>query len=100
MLKKLMVSAALLLAVPAYAQNVQQSGSVTRNHIPVWNTSGVIADGGSSADSPITSMGVTNNGGSVSVSQLRASVSSRSPATLFWRLGCRSCHDQSAEFRH
>ena len=64
MLKKLMVSAALLLAVPAYAQNVQQSGSVTRNHIPVWNTSGVIADGGSSADSPITSMGVTNNGGS------------------------------------
>ena len=64
MLKKLMVSAALLLAVPAYAQNVQQSGSVTRNHSAVWNTSGVIADGGSSADSPISSLGVTNNGGS------------------------------------
>jgi hypothetical protein len=65
MLKKLLISSslALLLTVSAFAQSVQQSGSVTRNHIPVWNTSGVIADGGSSADSPITSLGVTNNGG-------------------------------------
>jgi hypothetical protein len=65
MLKKLLISSslALLLATSAFAQSVQQSGSVTRNHVPVWNTSGVIADGGSSADSPITSLGVTNNGG-------------------------------------
>lgn len=54
---------ALLLSTSAFAQSVQQSGTVTRNHIPVWNTSGVISDGGSSADSPITSIGVTNNGG-------------------------------------
>lgn len=63
MLKKLLVSASLLLAVPAFAQNVQYVSPVTRNHIPVWNTNGVIADGGSSADSPISSIGVTNNGG-------------------------------------
>ena len=62
MLKKLLLLSALL-ASPAFAQSVQQSGNVTRNHIPVWNTSGVIADGGSSADSPISSIGVTNNGG-------------------------------------
>jgi hypothetical protein len=62
MLKKLLLLASLLLPISAFAQSVQQSGSVTRNHVPVWNTSGVIADGGSSADSPITSLGVTNNG--------------------------------------
>ena len=57
--------AALWLAVtPAMADIVQQSGNVTPNHIPYWVTSGVIADGGTSADSPITSMGVTNEGGS------------------------------------
>ena len=63
MLKKLLVSIALLAATPVFAQSVQQSGTVTRNHIPVWNTSGVISDGGSAADSPISSIGVTNNGG-------------------------------------
>jgi hypothetical protein len=63
MSKKLLVLAALLAAFPAFAQNVQYISPVTRNHIPVWNTNGVIADGGSSADSPITSIGVTNNGG-------------------------------------
>lgn len=63
MLKKLLISAFLLLAAPAFAQNVQQSGTVTRNHIPVWITSGAIGDGGSSVDSPISSIGITNNGG-------------------------------------
>jgi hypothetical protein len=53
----------LLLVAPAWAQNVQYVSPVTRGHIPVWNTAGVIADGGSSADSPVTSIGVTNNGG-------------------------------------
>lgn len=62
MLKKLLVAASLLLSVPAFAQNVQYVTPVTRNHIPVWNTNGVIADGGSSADSPISSIGITNNG--------------------------------------
>ena len=64
MRKKLLVlTAALLLNFPAFAQSVQQSGTVTRNHVPVWNTSGVIGDGGTSVDSPISSLGVTNEGG-------------------------------------
>jgi hypothetical protein len=54
---------ALFLVAPANAQSVQQSGTVTRNHLPYWVASGVIGDAGSSADSPVTSMGVTNNGG-------------------------------------
>jgi hypothetical protein len=62
MLKKLLLLA-FFIATPALAQNVQQSGTVTRNHLPYWVTSGVIGDGGSSADSPISSIGVTNNGG-------------------------------------
>src|SRR5216683_4590518 len=63
MLKKLLVLAVLLFAGPVFAQSVQQSGTVTQKHVPYWVTSGVIADGGSATDSPITSMGVTNNGG-------------------------------------
>jgi hypothetical protein len=62
MLKKLLLLA-FFIATPALAQNVQQSGTVTRNHLPYWVTSGVIGDGGSAADSPISSIGVTNNGG-------------------------------------
>lgn len=62
MLKKLSLFTFMLIAAPAFAQNVQQGGSVTRNHIPVWLSSGVIGDGGSSASSPITSIGITNNG--------------------------------------
>src|ERR1035437_1225067 len=62
--KSLLLVGALLVAFPAFSQNVQYVSPVTRNHIPVWNTNGVIADGGSSADSPITSIGVTNEGGS------------------------------------
>src|ERR1700722_7102380 len=64
MLKKLLVLAALLAPLPAGAQSVQQSGTVTRGHAAYWVTSGVIGDGGSSASSPISSFGVTNNGGS------------------------------------
>jgi hypothetical protein len=62
MTKKLVI-ALTLLASPAFAQSVQQSGPVTPKHIPYWITSGVIGDGGTAADSPITSMGVTNEGG-------------------------------------
>lgn len=64
MLKKLLISAALLAASPAFGQSVQYVPPVTRNHIPVWNSDGVIADGGTSASSPISSIGITNNGGS------------------------------------
>src|SRR5216684_3328810 len=53
-----------LFTIPAVAQQaVQQSGSVTRGHVPYWVTSGVIGDGGSATNSPISSIGVTNNGG-------------------------------------
>ncbi len=56
--------ALVLLATPAIAQQaVQQSGSVTRGHVPYWVSSGVIGDGGSATNSPVSSIGVTNNGG-------------------------------------
>lgn len=55
---------ALLLATGvAHGQAVQQSGTVTARHIPYWASNGVISDGGTSADSPISSIGVTNEGG-------------------------------------
>lgn len=63
MIKKLLVALSLL-ASPAWAATVNQSGSVTAGHAPYWVTNGAIGDGGTSADSPITSIGVTNNGGS------------------------------------
>src|SRR5712671_1058135 len=63
MLRKSLLLAFLLAASPVLAQSVQQSGTVTNKHLPYWVTSGVIADGGSATDSPITSIGVTNNGG-------------------------------------
>lgn len=59
MIRKLLVTASLLLATPAFAQNVQQGGTVSAGHIPYWVSSGVIGDGGTGADSPITTIGVT-----------------------------------------
>ena len=53
----------LLLAGAAHAQSVQQSGSVTPNHVPVWVTNGVLGDGGTASSGLATSFGVTNNGG-------------------------------------
>jgi len=59
--------AATLFIAPALAQSgvsVRQSGnSVTPNSIPYWVTNGVIGDSVSAADSPVSSFGVTNNGG-------------------------------------
>ena len=51
-----------LLLNPAYAQSVQQSETVTPGHVPVWITDGVIGDGGTAAESPITSLGATGGG--------------------------------------
>lgn len=62
-LQKILVAAILALSSPAMATTVQQSGTVTAGHVPYWVTNGVIGDSGTSADSPITSMGITNNGG-------------------------------------
>lgn len=50
----------------AFAQSgapVKQSGNITPGQVPWWITSGVVGGGVSSADSPVTSFGVTNNGG-------------------------------------
>lgn len=61
------VVAALFCATAAFAQSgiaVKQSGNViTPGQVPWWITSGVIGGGVTAADSPITSFGVTNNGG-------------------------------------
>lgn len=81
---------ALLIASPAAAQSVQQSGTVTRGHVAVWNTSGVIADGGSSASSPISSIGVTNNGGA------GICVNSALPTSAGWNSLCLGASTSSA----
>jgi hypothetical protein len=62
-MKKLsfLVLAALLWPGHVNAQSVQQSGSVTRGHLPYWVQSGIIGDGGTAADSPITSIGATGS---------------------------------------
>lgn len=55
----------LAVTSAAFAQSgnpVRQSGNVTPGQVPWWVTSGVIGGGVSSADSPVTSFGVTNNG--------------------------------------
>lgn len=55
-----------LLSSAALAQSgvaVKQSGNITPNQVPWWISSGVIGGGVTSADSPISSFGVTNNGG-------------------------------------
>ena len=61
--RKAFIAAAIIFSTAAHGQSVQQSGVVSRNHVAIWNTSGVIQDGGSAADSPLTSLGVTNSGG-------------------------------------
>jgi len=61
-MKRLLLALALALAsTTVLAQSVQQSGSVTAGHVPRWVTNGIIGDGGSAADSPITTLGVTSN---------------------------------------
>lgn len=56
---------ALIAGVPlaAMAQSVQQSGAVTRGHVPSWATSGVVQDGGSSATPKVNALGVYGSGG-------------------------------------
>lgn len=73
----------IALVSQATAQTVQQSGTVTARHLPYWVTSGVIGDGGSSADSPISSIGVTNNGGQgICVSSDRQTAAGRNQLCL------------------
>lgn len=63
MRKILALLASLLIGAPAYGQSVSYTGTITRNHIPVWVSPGVLQDGGTSASSLISSIGITNNNG-------------------------------------
>jgi Chaperone of endosialidase len=74
----------------ASAQSVQQSGNVTHGHIPVWITGGVIGDGGSASNSPISSIGVTNNGGSA------LCVNSALPTSAGWNSLCLGASTNAA----
>lgn len=60
-MRRLLALVFALISTAAFAQ-VKQSGNVTPNTVPWWVTSGVIGGGVTSADSPVTSFGVTNNG--------------------------------------
>jgi len=59
----------LSIAPAAAQQTVHQSGSVTPGHVPVWVTTGVIADSGSAAAPSLinwlTSIGVTASGSGI-----------------------------------
>lgn len=60
----LLLSFAITSALAQSGAPVKQSGNnITPGQVPWWVTSGVIGGGVSSADSPVTSFGVTNNGG-------------------------------------
>lgn len=54
---------ALLLAGPASAQYITQTGSVTANHAAAWSSSGVLKDAGTSALGKLTTLGITASGG-------------------------------------
>ena len=61
MARRIVLAAALVLAPHfAFAQSVQQSGSITVGQVSYWVTNGVIGNGGNANDSPVTSFGVTN----------------------------------------
>lgn len=83
-MRKILLALAVLLApLSAYGQAVQQSGSITPNHVPTWVTNGVIGDGGTASDSPISSIGVTNNGGNgICVSTGRSTAAGRQQLCL------------------
>ena len=81
-MKKLLVALSLLTS-PAFAQNVQQSGTVTARHPMYWVTSGVAGDPGGATDSAISGLGVTNEGGpGLCVSSQRASAAGRQQLCL------------------
>lgn len=51
----------------AFAQSVQQSGTVTPGHVSVWVATGVIGDGGTAANGSLTSLGITASGQSLCI---------------------------------
>ena len=57
---KNLAAALMLLAFPAMAQ-VKQSGNVTPRHVTTWTTNGVVQDGGTAQNSPVTDLGTTSS---------------------------------------
>ena len=43
----------------ASAQSITSSGQITGTHLPMWVSPGILADGGTAFDSPISTIGVT-----------------------------------------
>src|SRR5258708_19089316 len=75
--------ASFLVSTGAFAQSVQQSGGITPSHVPSWVTNGVIGDGGTAADSPISTFGVTSNTtAGICVSSGRANAAGRQQLCL------------------
>jgi len=60
-LARLILLAGLLAPAFAAAQPVQQSGNVTPTHWPMWTTTGVVQDAGSSANPHVTSGGIVSS---------------------------------------
>lgn len=83
MKKYLVLAAALLFSGAAFAQAVQQSGNVTPNTVPAWNSPGVIKGGVTANDSPVTNFGVTRDGADgICVASARASAAGRNTLCL------------------
>lgn len=63
-MRKIVLGLALSAALScnAYAQSVQQSGTVTQGHPAAWVTNGVVRDGGTAASGNLTSVGITASG--------------------------------------
>ena len=61
-MKKILAALLLAVALPAAAQNVQQSGSVTAGHVTKWITNGVIGDAGTASNPGVTSFGTYGSG--------------------------------------
>lgn len=73
---------ALLLSA-AFGQSVQQSGSVTPNTSPIWNSTGVIKGGNTATDSPLTTFGVTRDAADgICVSSARSTAAGRNQLCL------------------
>lgn len=78
-MKRFLIAALIALApLGAFAQSVQQSGSVTIGQASRWVSNGIIGTGGTAADGLITALGITNNGlSSFCISSARASAAGR-----------------------
>lgn len=71
------------LAAFGQSQTVRQSGPVTQRHVTIWNSNGVVQDGGTAADSLLSTLGiVSNQPSSLCISSDHASAASRQQLCL------------------